>query len=414
MKEEIVKNLHNPHQLEKLYRDNKTTFKIEFESVYPEIHDNPVAQFWYERLNFEQDSISWGSKNELLLVIVISLIAGIVAKLPNIFSIDPDFFYPRNLSFIFFPMLTAYFAWKQKLDIKGIVIVATSIVISIIYINLLPADPSSDTLILACIHLLLFLWAIFGYAFVGNHVKDVRRRLYFLTFNGDLLVMTTIILLAGGLLTAITIGLFELIDLSIAEFYFANIAIWGLAASPIVGAFLVQSNPQLVNKVSPIIARVFTPLVIVMLITYLTAVFYTGKDQYNDRDFLIVFNGLLIGVLAIILFSISEISRNSERKLGLRLLIILSVLTILINGIALSAIVFRIAEWGITPNRMAVLGSNILILSNLLMVTFRLIKSVQVRQDISKVGECIASFLIIYAWWIMIVIFLFPFIFGFR
>ena len=60
MKEEIVKNLHNPHQLEKLYRDNKTTFKIEFESVYPEIHDNPVAQFWYERLNFEQDSISWG------------------------------------------------------------------------------------------------------------------------------------------------------------------------------------------------------------------------------------------------------------------------------------------------------------------------------------------------------------------
>jgi hypothetical protein len=414
MKEEIVKNLHNPHQLEKLYRDNKTTFKIEFESVYPEIHDNPVAQFWYERLNFEQDSISWGSKNELLLVIVISLIAGIVAKLPNIFSIDPDFFYPRNLSFIFFPMLTAYFAWKQKLDIKGIVIVATSIVISIIYINLLPADPSSDTLILACIHLLLFLWAIFGYAFVGNHVKDVRRRLYFLTFNGDLLVMTTIILLAGGLLTAITIGLFELIDLSIAEFYFENIAIWGLAASPIVGAFLVQSNPQLVNKVSPIIARVFTPLVIVMLITYLTAVFYTGKDPYNDRDFLIVFNGLLIGVLAIILFSISEISRNSERKLGLRLLIILSVLTILINGIALSAIVFRIAEWGITPNRMAVLGSNILILSNLLMVTFRLIKSVQVRQDISKVGECIASFLIIYAWWIMIVIFLFPFIFGFR
>ena len=414
MKEEIVKNLHNPHQLEKLYRDNKTTFKIEFESVYPEIHDNPVAQFWYERLNFEQDSISWGSKNELLLVIVISLIAGIVAKLPNIFSIDPDFFYPRNLSFIFFPMLTAYFAWKQKLDIKGIVIVATSIVISIIYINLLPADPSSDTLILACIHLLLFLWAIFGYAFVGNHVKDVRRRLYFLTFNGDLLVMTTIILLAGGLLTAITIGLFELIDLSIAEFYFENIAIWGLAASPIVGAFLVQSNPQLVNKVSPIIARVFTPLVIVMLITYLTAVFYTGKDPYNDRDFLIVFNGLLIGVLAIILFSISEISRNSERKLGLRLLIILSVLTILINGIALSAIVFRIAEWGITPNRMAVLGSNILILSNILMVTFRLIKSVQVRQDISKVGECIASFLIIYAWWIMIVIFLFPFIFGFR
>src|SRR5690606_17430307 len=280
-------------------------------------------------------------------------------KLPDIFSIDPEFFYPRNLSFIFFPMLAVYFAWKQKLDIKGMAIVAVSIVISVIYINLLPENPSSDTLILACIHLLLFLWAIFGFSFVGNRVNDVRKRLDFLTFNGDLLVRTTIILLGGGLLTAITIGLFELIDLSIAQFYFDNIAIYGLAASPIVGAFLVQTNPQLVNKVSPIIARVFTPLVIVMLITYLIAVFYTGKDPYNDRDFLLVFNGLLIGVLAIILFSISEISKKTERKFGVNLLVLLSVLTITINGIALSAIVFRIAELGITPNRMAVLGGNI-------------------------------------------------------
>jgi hypothetical protein len=84
--------------------------------------------------------------------------------------------------------------------------------------------------------------------------------------------MTGLILVAGAFLTAITFGLFELIGLNIKEFYFQNVGIWGLAAAPIVGTYLVRTNPQLVNKVSPVIAKVFTPFVFVMLIIYLVAV----------------------------------------------------------------------------------------------------------------------------------------------
>jgi hypothetical protein len=226
--------------------------------------------------------------------------------------------------------------------------------------------------------------------------------------------MTTLILIAGGLFTAITLGLFELIDLRIEDFYFQHIAIWGLAAAPIVGTYLVQTNPHLVNKVSPVIAKIFTPIVLVTLTIYLIAVIYTDKSPYNDREFLLMFNILLIAVMAIILFSIAEISNESANKLNSFMLFGLSLVTIVLNGIALSAILFRITEWGMTPNRLAVLGANILILINLLFVSFSLYKMLRNGDGSEKVERNITSFLPVYVIWIMIVTFLFPVIFGFN
>ena len=50
------------------------------------------------------------------------------------------------------------------------------------------------------------------------------------------------------------------------------------------------------------------------------------------------------------------------------ILFILSIITVIIDLIALSAIFYRLGTFGITPNRLAVLGSNILILGNLAIV----------------------------------------------
>ena len=414
MKEEILNNLDNPGQLEKMYRDNIAGFTREFNTLYPDIKENTTAKIWNERLNFENDEISWGTKNELTFVIIASFIAGVIAKLPDFLGINPEYFYPRNIAFVVFPILTAYFAWKQKTQTKRLAAASFAILFSVIFINVLPNSNNSDTLILACIHLPLFLWAVLGFTYLGEDLKNNQRRIDFLGFNGDLVVMTTIILIAGGLFTALTINLFRLIDIQIEEFYFRYIGIWGLAASPVVGTFLVQTNPQLVNKVSPVIAKIFTPLVLVTLVIYLIVVIYTGKDPYNDREFLLIFNMLLIGVMAIILFSVAETSRNSGSKISTLMLLGLSIVTIILNGIALSAILFRISEWGITPNRLAVLGGNILILTNLLLVTYRLFKTVKDSNEIENVENSIASYLPVYSLWAILVIFVFPVIFNFK
>jgi hypothetical protein len=210
------------------------------------------------------------------------------------------------------------------------------------------------------------------------------------------------------------VGLFQLIGFNIEKFYFEYVGIVGLAAAPIVGTYLTQTNPQLVGKVSPVIARIFSPLVLAMLLIYLVAMIYSGKDPYNDREFLLVFNALLIGVMAIIFFSVAETSKAAKNRTETGVLFLLSAVTAVVNGIALSAILFRISEWGITPNRAAVLGGNVLILINLLLVTTKLFRVLTKKADVSTVGRSIASYLPIYCAWAIIVTFIFPLIFGFK
>ena len=414
MKDEILGHLDDPRHLERLYRTNKVPFKREFSSLYPQLKGNTLADFWNERLNYESEEINWGSRKELLFVIIASLVAGIVAKLPAIFSLDENFFYPRNVGFIVFPPLLAYFAWKNKLSTGKIAFIVSVSIAGLFFINSLPDVQKSDTLILSCIHLLLFLWSILGFAFVGDISNHDDKRLGYLKYNGDLVVMTTLIIIAAGILSGITIGLFSLIGYNIEKFYFENIVTFGLPAAPIFGTYLTQTNPQLVGKVSPVIAKIFSPLVLVMLVIYLTAMVYSGKNPYDEREFLLVFNALLIGVMAIIFFSVAETSRTDKSQTEIWLLFLLSVVTIVVSSIALSAILFRISEMGMTPNRAAVLGGNVLILINLLLVTVQLFRVGSKKADITRVGKVISSYLPIYFVWTIVVTFIFPLIFGFK
>jgi NADH:ubiquinone oxidoreductase subunit K len=118
--------------------------------------------------------------------------------------------------------------------------------------------------------------------------------------------------------------------------------------------------------------------------------------------------------MAIIFFSVAETSKTTKSLMEIWVLFLLSIVTVIVNGIALSAILFRISEWGITPNRAAVLGSNTLILVNLLLVTVQLFKVLSKKADKNRVGKVITLYLPVYCLWAAIVTFLFPFVFGFK
>jgi hypothetical protein len=412
--DELLSNLNDAGKLEKMYRSDKVNFKRVFRALYPELKSNGLADFWNERLNYESDEINWGTGRELLLVIAASLAAGLLAKLPVVLPVSEEFFYTRNIGFIVFPLLTVYFGWKNKLAAGKFAFIAGLTLAGLIFINSFPDVKTSDTLTLSCVHLALFLWSVLGFAFAGGQKDNEGKRLGFLKYNGDLVVMAALILISGGIMSAITVGLFSLIGFNIEEFYFKNIGIFGLAAVPVVGTYLIQTNPQLVGKVSPVIAKLFSPLVLVMLVVYLTAIVYSGKDPYNDREFLLMFNALLIGVMAIIFFSVAETAKTTKSNVEVWVLFFLSVVTIVVNGVALSAILFRISEWGFTPNRAAVLGGNVLILINLLLITLQLFRVLSKKKDLSAVGKAIAFYLPVYFVWTIIVTFIFPLIFVFR
>jgi hypothetical protein len=283
-----------------------------------------------------------------------------------------------------------------------------------IYTNLLPDNFDSDTIILACIHLPLLLWTLLSYVFNGASFRYTQRSIQFLQFNGDFTIMSGLILLAFMLFSGLTIALFGFLKFNIEDYYFKYVAIWGFAAIPMVATYLVQNNPALVNKISPVIAKIFTPIVLITLAIFLGSMIAARKNLYQDRDFLMIFNGLLIGVMAIILFSISETSKNTYSKTSIRILFALSVLTILSNGLALSAIIFRLAEYGMSPNRIAVLGGNVFIFLHLMIVSRKLLQNLTGKASMEGTNKAMASFIPYYAIWTAFVGFVLPFVFSFK
>ena len=356
-----------------------------------------------------ESKISWGNGVELLVVVVAVLVVGFLAKLPDYFSISPENYYARNAGFIAFLPLIAFLGWKRKLPFSNGLTTSVVIAIAAFYINFLPGDfpDYGDTVVLAFIHLPLFLWFLFGSVFAGVKSKNIDDRMVFLRYNADLVVVSILILIAGAILTGITFALFATIEIDIQEFYFDYVVIHGLVGTPIVANFVINKNPNLVHQVSPIIARIFAPLVLLTVIAYLVSIVYTGKDPYNDREFLLIFNGLLIGVMGIVIFSIVEFKDTASRW-NLFVTIGLAVTTIVVNGVALSAIGFRITEWGFTPNRTVVLGENLLIFAHLILIVSGLVQAMRHKTALDNVESSVSRFLPLYGVWTMVVVFLFP------
>ena len=400
----IIANISNPAALEQLYRSNPAAFARAFEAVYPQISSQVSAHIWRERLIVS--TTSWGSMSDWVVVGIFALLAGFLMQLPDIFSISHDYYFPRNMSFIVMPGIGAYFAYKQGMSLRQLLAPLAILAASILFINLLPEK--STTLLLTCLHIPILIWLVVGYIFAGS---DPGKRMDFLRYHGDLVVMTTVIALAGGLFTALTINLFNLIQLKIEDFYFRYLVLSILPSVPLFATFLVRQNASLVSKISPVIARIFTPLVTITLAIFLVAIIYSGKDPYNDREFLLLFNGVLIGVMALILFSLGEATKQNASRVHQYFLFALAVLAIIDNGIALSAIGFRLVEFGVTPNRLAVLGSNALVMVHLMITTQKLWSFLKGNERIEAVEKSLTSYLPFYAVWAAVVSFVFPLLF---
>ncbi|HOB83180.1 MAG TPA: DUF4153 domain-containing protein [Bacteroidales bacterium] len=419
MRDEIKTNLGNPEILEKLYRKDRKAFKAAFESIYTEIESTDAVKFWKIRLDYDirPDTPKTFTLTELITVFVFCVIVVFLVKIPSIFNLSfpEDIFYMRNTAIIVFFGLTLYTVWFNRIkDIKKLIMTAMAFLIAAIYINLLPSDSQGAAVILVYIHLPFLMWFIYGIVFTGYEFRNLDKRIDFIRFNGDLVIFYALIAIAGGLLTAITVGLFDSIGLDIEKFYGENIIITGAAAAPVVAAFLIEKFPALVSRTAPLIATIFSPLVLITLIVFLVTILVTGKDPYNDRDFLLVFNIMLLGVMAIIIFSVSETSVIKNQKFNAIILFVLSTVTIIIDLIALSAIFYRLGEYGLTPNRLAVLVSNILVLINLVLIMAGLFRINFKKKDFTIVEKTVSKFLPVYLAWILIVIFAFPAIFGLR
>lgn len=441
MKTKIKVNINSSEKLEELYRADRDEFAKAFLDIYDDISENKIADFWKTRIEYDikkdslnitdvnesnasvnivtyKDVMVKSKKNDILFLILSCLISGFLIQIPHLFDINlsDDIFYQRNAGLIFLLGLSIYsFFSKESFKLKHFIISAFIFIISAIYVNFLPNDAESQTVLLVYIHLPLMLWCLYGLIFIDFNTTEKLKRIDYLKYNGDLAVLSAIILITGGILTALTIGLFEAIDIRIEDFYFKYIVITGLVCAPIVATYIIRKYPIIANKIAPIIANIFTPLIFITLIFYLITVSSrTYRSPFSDRTFLIVFNFVLLLVTALVLFSITGTSNYKKQKFNELILLALTVITLIINIITLSAILYRLGEYGLSPNRVAVLGSNILIFINLILVSVDLLKVNLLKKELKIVELTIAKFLPIYALWVFFVVFILPWIFNLK
>ncbi|MCF7802605.1 MAG: DUF4153 domain-containing protein [Candidatus Marinimicrobia bacterium] len=419
MKEKITANVDNAKQLEKLYRSDQQGFANAFFAILPEIADTRMAEFWKARLDYEERSEPSVriSATDILYLIAACVLTGLLIKIPQWFGINAEeaLFYEKNAGLIVLFGLSFYaFLTKNVLKTRDILITAAIFLLSAVYINLLPTQQSSDSILLAFLHLPLMLWCLYGLVFIDFDLADTHKRIDYIKYNGELAILVALIAIAGGMLTGVTIGLFAAIEINIEQWYFDYIVIWGAVSAPIVATFIVRKFPFVANKIVPIIANIFSPLVLITLVVYLISIVLTGKDPYHDRDFLLVFNLLLLGVMGIIAFAVSETSMKSAHRFTGITLLALVLATLITDVVALSAILYRLGEYGLTPNRTAVLGANLLIFGNLVLIMRDLYGVNFKNRAIDQVEITIAKYLPIYAGWTVVVVFGFPLMFGWK
>ncbi len=363
--------------------------------------------------NSEVDSpstgiISWGSPKEIFMVISLALLTGFLLKIPMIFGVDEDAYFPRNIGSILLPALLGYSLFVSKLVMRlhwSLLAVAG---ILVLYINLLPGTLEDSTLVLACFHIPILVWFVFAKAYLGKDWKVSTKRIDFIRFNGEIVIMAGLLGLSLMIFSAITIALFELIGYSIEDIYFEKIAIWGLGAIPVLALYLVHNNQDLTSKISPIIAKLFTPPAFLLLLIFSIMLPQAPETIFDDRDLLLVFNIVLLAVMALILFSFKNEESSSFQ---LYLLLGLAAITIIDNLMALSAIGLRLFEFGVSANRLALFGLNLIMLSHLGYFGYRIIGVIRSKAELSSVFHAMGGYLPVYCVWAAAVSILFPLFF---
>jgi len=188
----------------------------------------------------------------------------------------------------------------------------------------------------------------------------------------------------------------------------------GAAGALLVAGWLVEAKQAVIENMAPVLTRVFTPLFAAMFIASLTAMVWTGHGIDQSRDVLILFDALLVVVLGLLLYSISARDPLAQPTLSDVLQLVLVVSALVIDLLALAAILGRISEFGFTANRTAGLGLNLVLLANLVWSAWLSIGFLLDRRPFDDLERWETSYLPVYAAWAALVVIVLPPLFGFA
>jgi len=357
---------------------------------------------------------------ETLVVIGLAVAAALAVKLPALFGhpIDPNAeapqFYIRNASLFVFPLLAVYFTWKRGWRAASGLWLALPFVAGGIFANIFPFPAKSDTAALTMLHLPISLWIVVGLAYAGGRWFADGGRMNFVRFSGELAIYYVLIALGGFAFILFTFMIFRAIDMNPDWFVAGWLIPCGAAGAFIIGSWLVEAKQSVIENMAPVLTKLFTPLFTLLLLAFLATMAWTGNPINVKREVLIGFDLLLAVVVGLVLYAASARDPQAPPDLfdGLQLLLVVSALVV--DGVALWAIAARINEFGFTPNRVAALGENLILLVNLAWTAWVYASFLRRRGTFAALERWQVAYLPVYSAWAALVVVVFPPVFGYR
>ena len=356
------------------------------------------------------------TRTDAIVAFSLALAAAVAIKLPALFGIQLDDdagFYARNLSLFVLPLLTGYFVWKRGLSGRTVVWLALPFLAAVVLVNVYPFESGGSSEALTALHLPVALWLVVGIAYAGGRWGQSARRMDFIRFSGELFIYFVLIGLGGAVLTAFMVVIFQAIGIDLEPFIQSWLVPCGAMGAVIVGSWLVEAKQSVIENMAPVLTRLFTPLFAIVLVAFLGTLLWTGRGVDVERDVLIAFDLLLLVVVALLLYSISARDPLSRPGAFDVVQIVLVVSALLADAVALWAIAARVSEFGLSPNRVAALGLNVILLVNLAWSAVLYIRFLRGRGSFSALEKWQTDYLPAYAAWAAIVVIVLPPLFGF-
>jgi hypothetical protein len=357
-----------------------------------------------------------GARRDAFAAFALAVAAAVAVKVPALFGISIEGhhgFYARNAALLVLPFVAGYFARKRKLGVSAMRVLGAAFILAAVAANTYPFAADGATLKLAALHLPIALWLAVGVAYAGGRWRDAAARMNFIRFSGELFIYYVLIALGGGVLTGFMAMIFQAIHVNVEPFFQLWLLPCGAAGAVVVASWLVEAKQAVIENMAPVLTRLFTPLFAAVLVTFLAAMAWTGQGVDVERNLLIAFDLLLVLVLGLLLYSVS--ARDSHAPPGLfdALQVVLVVSALLADAVALWAIAARIQEFGFTPNRVAALGENIVLLVNLAWSAVLHVRFMRGRVPFAALERWQTDYLPVYAAWASVVVVAFPPLFGF-
>jgi hypothetical protein len=368
----------------------------------------------------DSDAAAHAGRDELFAVLSLAVAAALAVKAPVLFGhpIDPNrpvpLFYARNASLFVFPLLTVYFMWKRGSDVVRAFWFAMAFTAGAALANAFPFPSRSDTAVLTVLHLPIALWLVVGVAYVRGQWFDDGGRMNFVRFSGELAIYYVLIALGGLVVMLFTFMMFRAIDMNPDWFVAGWLIPCGSAGAVLIGSWLVEAKQAVIENMAPVLTRLFTPLFTILLLAFLGTMAWTGSPINVKREVLIGFDLLLTVVVGLVLYAASARDPQAPPNLfdGLQLLLIVSALVV--DGVALSAIEARMSEFGLTPNRVAALGENIILFVNLARSAWLYSRFLRQRSSFAVLERWQMAYLPVFSVWAALVVLVFPPLFGYR